>query len=257
MKIIAYMALHYGTDYIEAAIRSTIESVDEFHVLYAAQPSHGSRSGLVCPDSENDLHALAWQVAGTKLRWHTGGWLQENEQRNSILQYAPDADVILIVDSDEIFSPQLVDKVLDYSGSVTNSIPPFRYLRLPFVHYYRNFRSCIVHDPAFPVRVIFPRIDARYGESSWNPVYANGVVNHMGYCQRAEIIRYKLGIHGHTGQFRCTPDEYVDNIYLDHNRWTDLHPIGSEYWNTEAVNPLDRMPAWMEKHPYFSREWVE
>ena len=161
--------------------------------------------------------------------------------------------MIIACDSDEIFSEKLIGNIIQYATSLERH--PFRYFRVPFVHYYRNFRSCVVHDPAYPERVTFPKVDPSYGTSTWDEFA--GVVNHMGYCQRAETIRYKLSIHGHAGQFRCTPDEYVDTIYLDHNRWTDLHPIGSEYWNTEIVNPLDRMPAWMEKHPYFNREWVE
>lgn len=237
------------------AIRSIIDHIDEYYVLYATRPSHGHDSAAICPDTEDELHEIAWQAAGTKLRWVSGDWQYEGQQRNSILQHAPDADVIISCDSDEIYSEKLIENIIRYSGSVTNSIPPFRYLRVPFIHYWRSFNKCILHDPAFPARVTFPRIDVKYGDSSWYP--SSGVVNHMGYCQRAEMIRYKMKIHGHASEFRCTPDEYVDGIYLDENRWTDLHPIGSEYWNAETVNPLDYMPHWMLDHPFYGKEIIK
>lgn len=231
-----------------------INHVDEFHILYATQPSHGHPSDAVCPDTEADLHEIAWQAAGSKLRWHMGNWQSEGQQRGAILDYASDADCIISVDSDELFSEKLLENIMRYSKTVTYQAP-FRYLRVPFVHYYRDFRHCIIHDPAFPARVTFPHINEKYGDFGWTP--DKGVVNHMGYCQRAEMIRYKMKIHGHASEFRCTPDEYVDGIYLDVNRWTDLHPVGSQYWNTEVVNPLDRMPHWMDTHPYFSLDVVK
>jgi len=100
IKVVGYTALHYGCDYLSYAIRSVINTVSEFHVLYTDKPSHGSRSDAVCPDSEQELHELAWQAAGSKLRWHYGTWLHEGEQRNSIYDYAPNADVIICADSD-------------------------------------------------------------------------------------------------------------------------------------------------------------
>lgn len=246
MKIIAYTALHYGKTYLDAAIHSVIDAVSEYHVLYSASPSHGSISGRPCPDSENDLHAIAWQAAGTKLRWHIGDWRQENEQRNNIYHYVPDADAIFIVDSDEIYPDGLVYDLLGQTHTWQQ-----RYIRVPFVHYYRNFWHCVIHDPAYPVRLVYPQIQEGTATAQVRSIA------HMGYCQPAETIRYKLGIHGHTGQFRCTPDAYVDTIYLDHNRWTDLHPIGSEWWNTEVIHPLDYLPNWMQAHPNFDKEWVE
>jgi hypothetical protein len=250
MKVIGYTALRYGADYLGWAIRSVIDHIDEYHVLYATRPSHGHYSDAVCPDSEDELHDIAWQAAGLKLKWHRGDWTYEGQQRDSILQYAPDADVILSVDSDEIYSEKLINNIMRYAGSVQYS-QPFRYLRVPFIHYWRSFHRCILHDPAYPARVTFPRIPS--GESSWYP--SSGVVNHMGYATRPDIVAYKWQIHGHLGELRRDVNWFND-VFMNKNRSTDLHPVGSTFWNYEQVNPLDYMPAWMSEHPFYGMDVI-
>lgn len=252
MKTVGYTALRYGADYLGWAIRSIIDHIDEYHVLYATQPSHGHASDAVCPDTEDELHEIAWAAAGSKLRWHRGDWRYEGEQRSSILQVAPDADVIISVDSDEVYSEKLISNLMYYCGSVQYS-SPFRYLRLPFIHYWRSFTKCILEDPAYPIRVTFPRIDAKYGESSWYQY--SGVVNHMGYATTPAIMAYKWQIHGHKNELR-TDVNWFQDVFMA-NRQYDCHPVGSEYWNPETVNPLTYMPSWMQEHPFYGKDLIE
>lgn len=242
MKIVAYTALMYGKTYLEAAITSVIDSVDEHWFLYATRPSHGASSDKVNPDTRDELRQIAYAAAGNKCRWVDGTWSQEGEQRGAIHHYAPDADAIVVVDSDELFPTGLVDDLLSQTSGMHR-----KRIRVPFVHFYRDFNHCIVHDPAFPERLIYPQIVAETKETANTRPIA-----HMGYCQPAETIRFKLSIHGHKNELRCSADEYVDNIYLDNDRWTDLHPVGSVYWNAETVNPLTYMPSWMKYHPLYS-----
>ncbi len=253
MKTVGYTALRYGADYLGWAIRSVIDHLDEYHVLYATRPSHGHYSDVPCPETEEQLHDIAWQAAGTKLKWHRGDWIYEGQQRDSILQFAPDADVIISVDSDEIYSEKLIDNIMKYASTVTY-LEPFRYLRVPFIHYWRSFYRCILYDPAYPARVTFPHVDSRFGEHSWTP-NRFGVVNHMGYATRPEIVAYKWQIHGHKDELRKDCDWLNDTFML--NRQTDLHPVGSQYWNAEAINPLDYMPQWMKDHPFFKMQVIE
>lgn len=253
MKTIGYTALRYGKDYLGYAIRSIIDNINEYHVLYATRPSHGHPSDVVCPDSEDELHEIAWQAAGSKLKWHRGEWVYEGQQRDSILQYAPDADVIISVDSDEIYQPKLIENIMRY-GHEIQRLEPFRYLRVPFIHYWRSFHKCILHDPAYPARVTFPRIDPKHGEFSWS-AERFGVVNHMGYATTPEIVAYKWQIHGHKNELRRDVNWFQD-VFMA-NRQTDCHPVGSEYWNAEPVNPLDTMPYWMEQHPFFEMDVIE
>lgn len=262
MKVIGYTALRYGKDYLAYAIRSIIDHIDEYHVLYATVPSHGHSSDLPCPDSESELHEIAWQAAGSKLRWHRGNWIYEGQQRTSIYEHAPDADVIISCDSDEIYSEKLMESIIlyaSYTCGVTErpkfSMPEYRYIRVPFIHYWRSFNKCILHDPAYPARIIFPKISNTDipNEVGWYP--HAGVVNHMGYATRPEIVAYKWAIHGHKNELRTDVNWYQD-VFMA-NRQYDTHPVGSEYWNPETVNPLDYMPIWMAQHPFYGKEVIE
>lgn len=245
MKIIAYTALRYGKDYYDAAIRSVIDAVDEYHVLYATEPSHGHWSDAVCPDSEAELRQIAEARAGMKLHWHRGNWHQEGEQRDTIFRVAPDADVILVLDADEVWPPG----VAQWSMGI---IPDLGYRNIlnPMIHYWRSMHRAVLHDPAYPVRIICPKNPVSTWTASNNPP-----ISHFGYAQRPEIVAYKWKIHGHLGELRRDCDWFHD-VFMA-NRQTDCHPVGSEYWNPEPVNPLDYLPAWMAEHPYYGREVIE
>lgn len=259
-KIIAYTALHYGTDYLGWAIRSVIDYVEEYHVLYSAIGSHGHRTEAVCPDTRKQLYAIAQKAAGDKLHWHDGEWAHEGLQRESIHEYAPDADMIFVLDADEIWPHDTVMEIADI---------PSRYgwyqIRLPMIHYWRSFHQAILHDPAYPIRVIFPKNKVHgttitYTESSKireSGIYVEPVppINHMGYAQRSAIVEYKQHTHGHKGEWRKDVDWYQDRFLANAQR--DCHPVGSEWWNPETINPLDYMPPFMALHPYFDKDVID
>lgn len=246
MKVIGFQALHYGADYIRASIRSVLPFVDEFHIAYTPIGSHGHRANIPCPDTRIQLYALAKAEAGTKLIWHDGTWQFEGEQRNSIYEYVPDADVIVVVDSDEVYQDELLERAIPYAYMSTT-----RFWRLPFVHYWRSFYQAFTHDPAYPIRIICPK-----NADGTKTMQTNKVVNHFGYAQRSEIVRYKLLTHGHKNEFRKDCDWFND-VFMA-NRQTDCHPVGSEYWNVERINPfgLEYLPMWMHKHPYANMELI-
>lgn len=245
--IIAYSALRYGIEYLACAIESVIDMVDEYHVLYAITPSHGNYSVTPCPESEDDLHDICWATAGTKLKWHRDNWSYEGQQRDSIMQYVPDAKLIVSLDYDEIWQPDLIAWSLGYAlGS------DVRYWRIPFRHYFRSFYKCILHDPAFPVRIIKP--NASPVTETLNTSMA---INHFGYAISPKMMRYKWGIHGHKAELRHDVD-YFKDIY-EANRQYDVHPVGSEWWNPEDVDPFKEgwLPDWMHGHPYANMKVIE
>lgn len=269
MKVIAYTALHYGAEYLAYAIKSVIDHVDEYYVLYSASGSHGYRTNERPPDTRETLYAIAQSVAGGKLRWIDGEWPYEGAQRDSIHQYAPDADVIIVLDSDEIWSEGLAWSLIDMLKKDNNHI--IRNWRVPIIHYWRSFHRCVIHDPAFPVRMINCRAQSGeavydadghdedikgfldYGGADYNKNF-HSRINHMGYAQRSATVKYKLLTHGHRGEFRRDVDWFND-VFMA-NRQTDCHPVGSEYWNPKMVNPMDYMPDFMKHHPNFKLEVI-
>lgn len=251
MKIIAYTALLYGTDYLGWAIRSVIDSVDEYHVIYdmTGHGSHGHVTDRICPDTREQLFAIAQTAAGDKLRWHDGAFAHEGYQRDAIHQYAPDADVILVLDADEIWNIPYLPRML--SSFISN--PDYqmkRSIRVPIIHYWRSFYRAVLRDPAYPTRIIIPSLPE--GEQTLNLVEVKPI-NHMGYAQRSELVEFKQHTHGHKGEWR--QDDWFNTVFMA-NAQTNCHPVGSEYWNPEQVDPMDYMPAFMKDHPYFNMEVI-
>lgn len=252
-KVISLTVLHYGAQYLGAALTSVINHVDQAWVLYTDKGSHGARTDIPCPETEDELHAIAQAAAGSKLRWHKGEYTYEGQHREKIHELCPDADVIVVVDADEIWGEGLLWYYLESIGRNQLSA---RQWRVPIIHYWRSFYKCVLHDPAFPQRIIFPKITS--GEGQIDPFYGDGmpsVINHMGYAQTPPVVYYKQYTHGHIGEWRWKEDWYHTKFLA--NAQTDVHPVGSEYWNPETVNPLDYMPQWMQYHKFFGMEVIE
>lgn len=248
MKVVGFTCLHYGKDYLEWAIRSVIDHVDEHWCVYSPIGSHGHHTDRPCPDTREELYVAAQRGAGDKLRWFEGTFRHEGEHRGMIHTLAPDADVILVVDADEIWPLGLAEALINQPNGVSY---PGR-LRLPIIHYWRSFYRAIIHDPAFPVRVIYPKADM--GEMTFI-LPKESPINHMGYAQRPEIVEYKQHTHGHKGEWR--KDDWFNTIFMDETRRTDLHPVGSQYWDYEDIDPWRYLPDFMREHPYANREIIE
>lgn len=248
-KVIAYTALHYGAEYLAYAVRSVIDHVDEWHVLYSPVGSHGHRTELPCPDSRETLLKIAMQAGGDKLRWWDGNWTNEGDQRMTVHEVAPDADCILVLDSDEIWADSLAKALTDEAGIDYCNRHNFRTIRPRMIHYWRSFYKAILNDPAFPVRVIYPK------NTGGDCPFAGGRINHMGYAQSAATVYYKQYTHGHKGEWRRDINWYEDRFLA--NAQQDCHPVGSEWWNTESVHPEAFMPAFMREHPNWNKDLIE
>lgn len=244
MRIVGYTALLYGRDYLDHAIRSIIDEVDSYVVLYTSIGSHGHRTDMPCPDTREELYDIAYAAAGDKLRWFDGVWTHEGQQRDSIFEIADDADVIVVLDSDEVYGPGLVNAAIEH-GLKEN----VRQVRIPLVHHWRSFYKGFAHDPAAPTRLFFPKI--KEGATTYTPVDGQ-VLSHFGYAILPELMRYKWQIHGHLNEMRRDVD-WLNDVYLA-NRQYDCHPVGSDAWLVvQDITP----PECMMDHPYAQLEIIE
>ena len=244
MKVAAYTALLYGRDYLGWAIRSVIDVVDEYIVLYSAEGSHGARIDRPCPETRDELYAIAQAAAGDKLRWIDGQWRHEGQQRDAIYQHT-DADAILVLDADEVWSAGLAFSAIQYAKNKN-----VRHWRAPMIHYWRSFYRAVIDDPAFPVRIIFPKVKS--GDDTLLRFHNSSVINHLGYAQRPEIVEYKQHVHGHRAEWR-------GNWYAERflpNRQADCHPTIQNYWFPVRIDPMHYLPGWMAIHPYFNLEVI-
>lgn len=268
MKIVGMMALHYGIEYLPWAVRSVIEELDEMWFIHTPVGNHnGGSDALPLPASENPLilYEAARAAAGSRFRWYSNSnWHTEGEQRDTIFQLAPDADRIVVVDSDEIYGPGLVQAALSASFQYRD----VRNWRLPFIHLWRGFDRAILHDPAYPVRLINPR--AQSGEATFDahahddakrellartteyvPEFHTRVV-HAGYAISPELMRYKMTVHGHSAEFRKDIDWFSER-YENPAATHDLHPVGSEYWNAEPIDIMQYAPMFLMEHPRYAQ----
>ncbi len=245
--IAAYTALLYGREYLAYAIRSVIDYVDYYVVLYSPRGSHGHTTDLACPESRKELYAIASAAAGRKLIFVDGTWIGEGLQRDSVFEVVPDADVILVLDYDELWQPGLPELAIA-AATKTSKV---RNWLLPMRHYWRSFYRCVLHDPAYPVRIICPKI-----AGGTETLHTDGLaINHMGYAISPAMMNYKWQVHGHKAEQRRDVD-WFHEVYLK-NRQTDTHPCGSIYWNPEDVDPWQYMPAFMREHPWANCEVIE
>lgn len=251
MKIVSFTVLLYGSDFLKYALQSVHDAVDEQYVLYTSQGSHGHRTNTPCPDTREQLAALAIEGAGSKLRWVERDFDTEGQQRDYIHALAPDADCIIVVDADEVYSEGLVNEIVNYANSQGSVKYSAKRYRLEFYHYWRSFKRGFKHDPALPERVIFPK--ALNDQRDTFRTNHGDVVHHFGYAQRSEIVEYKQLTHGHKAEWRKDCDWFRD-VFMA-NRQFDCHPVGSEYWNAEDMD-LTQLPSVLNDHPYRNLEVI-
>src|SRR5690242_9195453 len=112
MRIVGLTVLHYGVDYLAYALRSVAGVVDAHYILYTPQGSHGHRTMARCPDTRHALYREAVRFT-PNIRWIDGNWRAEGEQRDAIFALEPNADLIVVVDADEIYPKGLVEAALE------------------------------------------------------------------------------------------------------------------------------------------------
>jgi hypothetical protein len=244
--VAAVICLHFGLPYIEYAMRSVLDVVDEFYVMYSPVANHGVFvEGLTCPESRDSLTEAVFSVAPECTRWFEyGHWRSEGEQFKAAWEHT-NADVIVKLDADEIWSPGLLADAIAHGVRQQT-----REIRVPLRHYFRSFYKAFTSDPAAPGRIYVREFET--GETTYTPYYERDRIHHFGYSLPVNLMRYKWRTHGHRPEFRRDCDWFED-VYVA-NRQTDCHPIGSDSWmQTEDVVP----PAFLLDHPFAKLSVIE
>jgi len=253
LRVSAYIALHYGQEYLGYAIRSLYDQVEKIFLVYTKEPSRGERSKLPNPDSLGDLARAVNAVPDPqrKIEWHVGSWWGQEQYhrefgRELVFEVAQ-ADVCLSFDCDEVFHPESLRQALALAAESDANI-----FRLNFVHLWRSF-NWVCTDEMMPVR-----LQKREGEGEAylrldKPIY------HLGYAQRPELVRYKMPIHGHRAEFRQPPQQWWEQKFV---AWApgagvqDVHPTAVDIWNPEPFD-RDELPEIMREHPYWDKEIID
>ena len=232
--IYGYCVLHYGKEFLSEALRSVEPIVDKYVISYTNRPSFSFGTKIECPDTEEEMRAIAEGVLGDKLIWISGTYSHEGHHRDTIYRYAKSGDIVLVSDSDEIWKDpenaiREAEKVHAHNLRING-----------FVNFWKSF-DYIVHDGFQPVRIIQPKYLRNTSET------INATIFHLGYMIKPETMKYKLEIHGHRNdicQVHGSPEKYFEKW----NSWTHpgcgitrLHPASRDIW-IDAENYLGEKP---------------
>lgn len=243
-KILCYVPLHYGGEYISEGIKAVENYVDKIIILYSSTPSYGHGTNMGCPERESDLMNIAYS-ASKKVEWHNITATGEGQHRGLIFRFAEQGgyDGVLTFDADEVF------------GDLTEWIPKFvesKARNIGFTGYVNFFKSFnhACYDSFAPVRYI--NLHNRDGQENFPvPVY------HFGCAQRMTIMEYKLLIHGHRAEIR---PYWLENVY---KRWqpgmeieNGLHLVANGLW-PQAI-PFDKttLPDILKNHFNYQKDII-
>lgn len=247
-RIIAYSIIHYGADFLPYALRSIIDHVDEAIVLYTPHPSHGHSTTAQCPETKEEIWAAS-DIGSPKIRrYELKNIFYEGQQRDHAVELCRQAgaDMILVVDCDEVWPAEVLSRALEYAWAENKA----RNWLINFVHIWRSFNYCC-RDQGWPVRIIdlrHPMKTTAYIPKEFGDIY------HFGYCIRNSIMAYKLLIHGHKYELR---PGWFENRWLIWPPPPDCHPTNSEgFWNPEPFDK-EQLPPLMREHPFWNLERVE
>ena len=247
--IAAYCILHYGKEWLQWSIRSVIDYVDEFHIFYTPYPSHGFSTTLHNPETREQLmlEIIGFIIGDkSKLYWHDCGRFQhEGYHREFAVQTCVDrgADMVLVVDADEIWAPDVLENALTIAASTVSHS-----FRIGMRHFWRSLKW-ICDDPAAPTRIIRPNISMPI------EAYVPGKVFHMGYAQSPAIINYKMSIHGHSNEIR--KDWFREKFMEWKPGDKDVHPTCSDnFWEPKPYVDDGTLKRLVGDHIYWDKEII-
>lgn len=240
MRVLAFMPLHYGSEYLHACIKQIDPHVNEILILYTSKPSFGHRIETPCPDTEQDLKEIAYG-ASDKITWVdvTDKIFDEGRHKDYGLNYARESgyDVAALVEADEVWDSEDFKRCLNeaYEGEEA------KYQVRGYLNFWKTF-DWVCTDHFIPVRFHNLRRDNNLERD------LKGTVYHFSTCQRKEVMDYKYKVYGHRDEIR---KDWLQNTY--HN-WVpgtgDLHPTSVGLWNPV---PFDKttLPEVLKQHPNY------
>lgn len=259
-KRIAFVCLYYGKRWLGWAIKAAQEAVDEVHVIYTDRPSHGHQTTMACPDTEDELKREANRFLRKPLFWHRGNYQNEGAHRDAIFPIAKHhgASQILVVDSDEIFEPEMARAALDAAAANGSGRVLMR-----FMHFYRSLKW-VCHDPCMPVRIMNLGPDGHPKPGTWYLGPQLRPVWHMGYVQDFGLMRFKWSCHGHLAEMK---PNWFEEKYANFKPGVtiDVHPCNGwngttkrYFWEPEKTDPetMKAMEPILADHPWWNEELI-
>ncbi len=253
-NIYAYVALHYGKDYLPYSLKSIYDSVDRLYIFYTPHPSHGHRTDIPPIESREELLVAAnsFYASEAKISWIETDIWNEGQQRDYAVQTLihDNASLILVCDYDELWHPHVLDKALNHVWEMNGA----RNWLINFRHAWRSF-NFMCDDNNWPVRII----DTRHSGGIGYVPKELGDIFHMGYAVTDKVMRYKWECHGHKDELR--PNWYEEKWQA----WPpvdDCHPTngkndeGIGWWNPQPFDKRE-LPHILRSHPFYELDKIK
>lgn len=245
-KVLGFMSIHYGTEYLRESLLSVIDNVDIMVVAHTKKPSHGYEGTVDCPETEDEIFNICLEVAGSKLIWDSQEmYASESRHREFRYRFSDTFDLILTIDADEVFKSDEIPKALDYAFKNKE-----RYYGIDgYLNFWRSF-NYVCKDGFRPIR-----IENLNAKNQLQNINCPLTVYHFSTCQSEKIMRYKYKIFGHASEIKKGWLDDVHYTWTPENNLQDLHPVSIGLWN--AV-PFDKntLPEYLWKHDNFNKYLV-
>lgn len=241
-KILGFMTLLYGKEYLKESLLSISDHVDRMVIAYTPTPSHGIACSDPCPDTEVELMNIAQAVLGKKLLWDTNwqGYGNEGAHRDVRYKYAEGYDCILTIDADEVMIglPEALDYAMSHEA---------QYYGIDgYINFFRSFEwAC--HDSFRPIRI--ERLDRKTGVQDHG---CKLTIYHFSTALSEKYMRYKYKVFGHASEIK---ENYLDGIFYKwspENNFPDLHPVSINLWNATWFDKTT-FPDYLKEHPNYNK----
>ncbi len=248
MKTLAFTVCLYGKEYLRQAIESVQKNVDEHLIAYTSIPSFGYSTDLPNPDTKAELKAICDDYNHVTWMDVTGRAKAENIHRDFGISYGRENkyDIILVVDSDEVWVPERVQEAIDYAYK--SKAGNFKMRGSQWVTLWKSFNEYVT-DGFAPVRLFNLHNDLLRDE-----YFEKGFIYHMGYCISDELMNYKISCHGHRADFdRNKKWHEVKWLNYKQGETKFLHPATEAYW--QETKPFDKktLPDLLKNHPNYNK----
>jgi hypothetical protein len=243
MKVLGFMPIHYGIEYLKESLLSIKDHVDGMVISYTHKPSHGFKTILECPDKAEDIRKICEDVLGDKLIWDEAEFYgAEFQHRNVAKKYSQGFDLIISIDADEVFEPTEIEIALKYAYTHNE-----RYYGIKgYLNFWRSF-NWICLDGFRPIR-----IENLNRHNSLQNLECPLTIYHFSTAQKREIMEYKYSCFGHANEIK---KDYLENVFYKwtpENNFGDLHPVSLNLWNAIKYDK-NKLPNFMHSHPNFNK----
>lgn len=255
-KILGYIPLFYGKEYLHACITSMLPWVDKLIIVYVDKGSQGHATNVPCPETKEELQAIVTNIGSDKIEWHNcinekhptePYFANESEHRNYIHKFSKGYDMIFTLDADEVVEAEDMPAAIEHVMRSTK-----RHISINgFINFWRSFDyACL--DGFRPFRFI--NLHNASGATDESDLCKLRIY-HFSTCQDIRTIRFKWNVSGHASELR---PGWIDQVYLgwredmiDEPR-QNLHPVAHDIWNAIRFDKT-KLPEVLREHPNYNK----